>query len=115
MIGWGQAALSLDQPVSPPASELYLYTISSWPDCADLRRDYSRLLSFQFVHGKLVHSKYSSYKQSNPLSTAGAMHLIGNSLGLLTYGKFVRDASVVGLLAYIHNDSSHYLYHRDPI
>jgi hypothetical protein len=44
--------LSLHAPISPPNERWWFYTISNFPECNDLRHEFWRLVSAQFVHRK---------------------------------------------------------------
>jgi membrane associated rhomboid family serine protease len=70
MIGLDNTVISSYSPISPPIQELQFKIINSWPSCADIRIQFWRLLSVQFVH-------------------AGFMHIASNSGMLLFYGAML--------------------------
>jgi membrane associated rhomboid family serine protease len=55
LIGFENFHLSLTSPISLPNRQLIFLPIGTWPDCQNLKSQFWRLLSHQFVHAGLVH------------------------------------------------------------
>lgn len=70
LIGFHNLKLTQTSPISLPNSNLIFLPISNWPECENLKHEYWRLLSHQFVH-------------------AGFLHLLSNQSMLLLFGIFV--------------------------
>jgi len=62
--------IGLDSPVSYPAESWLFLTIRFYPSCEDVRTDFWRVVSYQFVH-------------------EGLNHLIGNLSLLIVYGSIL--------------------------
>lgn len=43
--------ISLNGPLSPPSEDWFFFTVKPYPSCKDLRSEWWRLFSMQFVHG----------------------------------------------------------------
>jgi membrane associated rhomboid family serine protease len=70
LIGFRNIKFTKTLPISLPNQNLVFLPISSWPDCENLKHEYWRLVSHQFVH-------------------AGFLHLLSNQSMLLLFGIFV--------------------------
>jgi rhomboid protease GluP len=70
LIGFQNLKFTKTSPISLPNDNLVFLPISNWPDCENLKHEYWRLASHQFVH-------------------AGFLHLLSNQSMLLLFGIFV--------------------------
>jgi membrane associated rhomboid family serine protease len=70
LIGFDHVQFSLTSPISLPNQQLIFLPISTWPNCSNLKTQFWRFFSHQFVH-------------------AGLMHLLSNQCMTLLFGVFV--------------------------
>eukprot|EP01034_Spumella_vulgaris_P022495 gene22495-28623_t len=77
LIGWDNTVFSQSTPLSPPDEAWWFMTVTWYPTCGDVRHQYWRLLSLQFVH-------------------EGLMHIGGNSLASLGFGGMLETYQPYG-------------------
>jgi hypothetical protein len=48
----GNRKITLSSPISPPIESWFFMTVDFWPRCTDLRYQFARTITYQFVHGE---------------------------------------------------------------